>query len=105
MEKSENRLESRLKTELLRQTQLEQVAIKFFKKADLRSGYLKDMIGVLSDPRYGINQGMVEATLKKHEAISADIMAREERVGQLGEMAGFLEKEGWCGAGEVSNLF
>lgn len=34
------------------------------------------MIQVLSDPRYGSNLSQVEATVKKHEAISADILAR-----------------------------
>jgi spectrin beta len=33
----------------------------------------------LSDPRYGSNLNQVEASVKKHEAISADILAREER--------------------------
>ena len=42
----------------------------------LREGYLKEMIQVLSDPRYGSNLTQVEATVKKHEAISADILAR-----------------------------
>jgi hypothetical protein len=37
------------------------------------------MILVLSDPRYGSNLSNVEASLKKHEAISADIMSREDR--------------------------
>ena len=31
---------------------------------------------VLSDPRYGSNLSNVEASLKKHQAISADIMSR-----------------------------
>lgn len=42
----------------------------------LRKGYLEEMIQVLSDPRYGSNLSQVEATVKKHEAISADILAR-----------------------------
>jgi hypothetical protein len=42
----------------------------------LREGYLKEMIQVLSDPRYGSNLTQVDATVKKHEAISADILAR-----------------------------
>jgi spectrin beta len=42
----------------------------------LREGYLKEMIQVLSDPRYGNNLTQVDATIKKHEAISADILAR-----------------------------
>jgi spectrin beta len=42
----------------------------------LRDGYLKEMIQVLSDPRYGSNLTQVEATVKKHEAICADILSR-----------------------------
>ena len=42
----------------------------------LRDGYLKEMIQVLSDPRYGSNLAQVEATVKKHEAICADILSR-----------------------------
>ena len=34
---------------------------------------------MLSDPRYGSNLNQVGASVKKHEAISADILAREER--------------------------
>ena len=34
------------------------------------------MIQVLSDQRYGSNLTQVEATVKKHEAISADILSR-----------------------------
>lgn len=45
----------------------------------MREGYLKEMIQVLSDPRYGSNLSQVEATVKKHEAISADILARVSR--------------------------
>lgn len=42
----------------------------------LRKGYLEEMIQVLSDARYGSNLMQVDATVKKHEAISADILAR-----------------------------
>lgn len=101
LEKSENKLEAKLKSELLRQMKLEEIAVKFWKKAQLRSGYLKDMIQVLSDVRYGINLGQIEATLKKHEAISADILAREERCMQLREMSEFLSRECYHDAGEV----
>jgi len=95
LEKAEYRRETALKTELLRQTQLEQLAFKFNKKSDLREGYLKDMIQVLSDPRYGVNLGQVEATMKKHEAISADILAREERCLQLKSMADYLAEQNY----------
>ena len=40
---------------------------------------LNEMIAVLSDPRYGSNLLQVSASVKKHEAISADILARSDR--------------------------
>lgn len=49
----------------------------------LRRGYLEEMIQVLSDPRYGSNLAQVEATVKKHEAISADILARVRAVNSI----------------------
>ena len=76
LERAEHQRELALREELIRQTHLEQLALRFEKKSLLREGYLKDMIQVLSDPRYGSNLVQVEATLKKHEAISADILAR-----------------------------
>ena len=48
----------------------------FLSQSVLREGYLKEMIQVLSDPRYGNSLTQVDATIKKHEAISADILAR-----------------------------
>lgn len=50
--------------------------VHLFVQSVVREGYLKEMIQVLSDPRYGSNLTQVEATVKKHEAISADILAR-----------------------------
>ena len=65
-----------IKEELLRQEKLEQLAYKFERKSVLREGYLNEMIQVLSDPRYGSNLNQVGASVKKHEAISADILER-----------------------------
>ena len=52
--------------------------LSFYKlfQSVLRKGYLEEMIQVLSDSRYGSNLMQVDATVKKHEAISADILAR-----------------------------
>jgi hypothetical protein len=72
----EHLLEAALRAEVMRQEKLEQFAAKFSQKVQLRNGYLEEMILVLSDPRYGSNLSNVEASLKKHEAISADIMSR-----------------------------
>ena len=80
MEAEEHLLEAALRAEVMRQEKLEQYAAKFSQKVALRNGYLEEMILVLSDPRYGSNLSNVEASLKKHEAISADIMSREDRL-------------------------
>lgn len=61
---------------LKQQQNLQHFPFYLFPQSVLREGYLKEMIGVLSDPRYGSNLSQVDATVKKHEAISADIMAR-----------------------------
>ncbi|XP_069954045.1 spectrin beta chain isoform X10 [Cherax quadricarinatus] len=97
LEKAEHRREVALRDELLRQERLEQLAYKFDKKSVLRKGYLEEMIQVLSDPRYGSNLAQVEATVKKHEAISADILARQERFEDLTKMADELDLENYHG--------
>lgn len=95
LEKAEHRREVALREELLRLERLEQLMYKFERKSILREGYLKEMIQVLSDPRYGSNLTQVDATVKKHEAISADILAREERIHDLTQMAKELVKENY----------
>ncbi|GFR08930.1 spectrin beta chain, non-erythrocytic 1 [Trichonephila clavata] len=95
LEKAEHRREVALREELLRQEKLENLAYRFERKSVVREGYLKEMIQVLSDPRYGSNLSQVEATVKKHEAISADILAREERFQNLTTMADELVMENY----------
>lgn len=101
LENAEYHREVALREELLRQEKLEQLNIKFEKKSVLREGYLKEMIQVLSDPRYGASFSQVDATVKKHEAISADILARVERFTDLTAMANELEKENYHGKNRV----
>ncbi|KAL9901308.1 spectrin beta chain, non-erythrocytic 5 kst isoform 1-T1 [Glossina fuscipes fuscipes] len=100
LEYAEHHREVALREELLRQEKLEQLNYKFEKKSVLREGYLKEMIQVLSDPRY-LRQ--VDATLKKHEAISADILARVERFNDLTAMANELARENYHGKERVQN--
>ncbi|XP_071037774.1 spectrin beta chain [Parasteatoda tepidariorum] len=95
LEKAEHRREVALREELLRQEKLENLAYRFERKSVVREGYLKEMIQVLSDPRYGSNLSQVEATVKKHEAISADILAREDRFKNLTTMADELVSENY----------
>ncbi|XP_034253991.1 spectrin beta chain, non-erythrocytic 1 isoform X5 [Thrips palmi] len=101
LERAEHRREVALRQELLRQERLEQLNYKFERKSVLREGYLKEMIQVLSDPRYGSNLSQVDATVKKHEAISADIMAREERFHDLSNMSAELVRENYHGSERV----
>nr|XP_022910961.1 spectrin beta chain, non-erythrocytic 5 isoform X3 [Onthophagus taurus] len=101
LERAEHSREVGLRNELRRQERLEQLNYKFEKKSILREGYLKDMIQVLSDPRYGSNLAQVDATVKKHEAISADILAREERFHDLTEMANELLSENYRNSDKV----
>ncbi|KAL5291928.1 SPTBN5 family protein [Megaselia abdita] len=98
LEYAEHSREVALRAELLRQEKLEQLNYKFEKKSVLREGYLKEMIQVLTDPRY-LRQ--VDATLKKHEAISADVLARTERFNDLTAMANELDKENYHGKERV----
>ncbi|XP_044756004.1 spectrin alpha chain isoform X2 [Coccinella septempunctata] len=95
LETSEHNREVALRTELRRQERLEQLCFKFERKVILREGYLKEMIQVLSEPRYGSNLGQVDATNKKHEAIIADIMSRESRIHDLTQMCDELIRENY----------
>ncbi|RWS30125.1 spectrin beta chain: non-erythrocytic 1-like protein, partial [Leptotrombidium deliense] len=103
LEKAEHLREVALREELLRLEKLENLAFRFERKSILREGYLKEMIQVLSDPRYGSNLSQVEATVKKHEAISADILAREERIESLTTMANELIDGNYHGKDAVAS--
>ena len=61
--------------------ELEHLACKFERKSVLMEGYSNEMIAVLSNSRYGSNLQQVGASVKKHEAISADILARRRGSG------------------------
>ncbi|CAG0913206.1 unnamed protein product [Notodromas monacha] len=101
LERAEHRLEVSLRDEWMRQERLENLAQKFLRKAVVRENYLKEMNQVLSDPRYGCNVSQIDATVKKHEAISADILARRERLHELADMAVELDRENYRGKEEI----
>ena len=58
-----------------RQEKLEQLAEKFGRKASLRESWLADMNHVLDELDKGHDVHAVDAALKRHEAITADIQA------------------------------
>ena len=95
LEKEEHFKNAALKMEILRQQKLEQLAAQFHQKIGLRNGYLDEMILVLSDSRYGSNLSNVEASLKKHQAISADILSRENRFKDIEKKIDYFEEENY----------
>ena len=101
LERAEHSREVALRSELRRQERLEQLFYKFERKSVLREGYVREMIQVLSDPRYGSNLAQVDATVKKHEAISADILARQDRVNDLTQMCDELVNENYRNSDRV----
>ena len=58
-----------------RQEKLIQLAEKFARKAALRESWLSDMSQVLQELDKGHDVTAVDAALKRHEAISADVHA------------------------------
>ena len=101
LEKQEYLADVALKGEKLRQEKLEHLAYKFERKTLLREGYLNKMIAVLSDPRYGSNLQQLGASVKKHEAISADILVRQNRLRDLQAMSSELQRERYCRVEEI----
>lgn len=75
MEGAEHGREASLRKELMRQEKLEQLADKFTRKAGLRETWLGDMTHILAELDRGEGMHAVDAALKRHEAISADIQA------------------------------
>ena len=75
LEGAEHEREVALRKEVMRQEKLEQLAEKFVRKASLRESWLSDMSGVLDELDKVEGVHAVDAALKRHEAISADIHA------------------------------
>ncbi|EJD74610.1 beta chain spectrin [Loa loa] len=95
LDHSENDRQLALMSELRRQERLELMAQKFERKAGLRDAWLREMSSVLQDFDLGRNIAQVEASLKKQQAIAADILPRESRFKSLSFMAAELSKENY----------
>lgn len=59
----------------MRQEKLDQLAEKFGRKATLRESWLADMSQVLEELDKGQDVHAVDAAIRRHEAISADVHA------------------------------
>uniref|UniRef100_A0A3Q3FUW8 Spectrin beta chain n=1 Tax=Labrus bergylta TaxID=56723 RepID=A0A3Q3FUW8_9LABR len=93
LEKAEHERELALRTELIRQEKLEQLARRFDRKAAMRETWLSENQRLVSQDNFGFDLQAVEAATKKHEAIETDITAYEERVQAVVSVARELEVE------------
>ncbi|XP_063736627.1 spectrin beta chain, non-erythrocytic 1-like isoform X1 [Eleginops maclovinus] len=95
LEKAEHERELALRTELIRQEKLEQLARRFDRKAAMRETWLSENQRLVSQDNFGFDLQAVEAATKKHEAIETDIAAYEERVQAVLLVARELEAESY----------
>ncbi|KAL2086658.1 hypothetical protein ACEWY4_017717 [Coilia grayii] len=95
LEKAEHERELALRTELIRQEKLEQLARRFDRKAAMRETWLSENQRLVSQDNFGFDLQAVEAATKKHEAIETDIAAYEERVQAVVAVATELEAENY----------
>uniref|UniRef100_A0A8C5FS12 Spectrin beta chain n=1 Tax=Gadus morhua TaxID=8049 RepID=A0A8C5FS12_GADMO len=95
LEKAEHERELALRTELIRQEKLEQLARRFDRKAAMRETWLSENQRLVSQDNFGVDLQAVEAATKKHEAIETDIAAYEERVQAVVSVARELEAESY----------
>uniref|UniRef100_A0A6Q2YDF4 Spectrin beta chain n=1 Tax=Esox lucius TaxID=8010 RepID=A0A6Q2YDF4_ESOLU len=95
LEKAEHERELALRTELIRQEKLEQLARRFDRKAAMRETWLSENQRLVSQDNFGFDLPAVDAATKKHEAIETDITAYEERVQAVVSVAKELETENY----------
>ncbi|XP_060114613.1 spectrin beta chain, non-erythrocytic 4 [Heteronotia binoei] len=95
LEKAEHEREVALRNELIRQEKLELLAQRFDHKAAMRETWLNENQRLVSQDNFGYDLPAVEAAMKKHEAIEADISSYQERIQVVVELAQEMEAEGY----------
>uniref|UniRef100_A0A452I3U6 Spectrin beta chain n=1 Tax=Gopherus agassizii TaxID=38772 RepID=A0A452I3U6_9SAUR len=102
LEKVEHEQEVSLHNELIRQEKLELLAQRFDHKAGMREAWLGENQRLVAQDNFGYDLPAVEAAMKKHEAIEADVSSYEERIQVVVELALALEAEGYYDVRRVS---
>uniref|UniRef100_A0A663FFU2 Spectrin beta chain n=1 Tax=Aquila chrysaetos chrysaetos TaxID=223781 RepID=A0A663FFU2_AQUCH len=103
LEKAEHEREVSLRNELIRQEKLELLAQRFDHKAVMRETWLNENQRLVSqDDNFGYDLPAVEAAMKKHEAIEADISSYQERIQVVVELALEMESEGYYDTKRIS---
>uniref|UniRef100_A0A3Q3LRT5 Spectrin beta chain n=1 Tax=Labrus bergylta TaxID=56723 RepID=A0A3Q3LRT5_9LABR len=95
LEKAEHERGVALRKELIRQEKLELLAQCFDHKTTMRQAWLNENQRLVSQDNFGYDLPAVEAAMKKHEAIEADIASYEERIGVVVELSAEMESEGY----------
>uniref|UniRef100_A0A5F8GHC0 Spectrin beta chain, non-erythrocytic 2 n=1 Tax=Monodelphis domestica TaxID=13616 RepID=A0A5F8GHC0_MONDO len=93
LEKAEHERELALRTELIRQEKLEQLAARFDRKAAMRETWLSENQRLVAQDNFGLELAAVEAAVRKHEAIETDIVAYSGRVQAVAAVAEELAAE------------
>uniref|UniRef100_A0A8C0JFQ5 Spectrin beta, non-erythrocytic 4 n=1 Tax=Chelonoidis abingdonii TaxID=106734 RepID=A0A8C0JFQ5_CHEAB len=81
---------------------LELLAQRFDHKAGMREAWLGENQRLVAQDNFGYDLPAVEAAMKKHEAIEADVSSYEERIQVVVELALALEAEGYYDVRRVS---
>uniref|UniRef100_A0A3Q3JEN0 Spectrin beta chain n=1 Tax=Monopterus albus TaxID=43700 RepID=A0A3Q3JEN0_MONAL len=95
LEKAEHERGVALRKELIRQEKLELLAQRFDHKTSMRQAWLNENQRLVSQDNFGYDLPAVEAAMKKHEAIEADIASYKDRIGVVVELAAEMEVEGY----------
>ncbi|KAJ3590639.1 hypothetical protein NHX12_008589, partial [Muraenolepis orangiensis] len=95
LEKAEHERGVALRKELIRQEKLELLAQRFDHKTTMRQAWLNENQRLVSQDNFGYDLPAVEAAMKKHEAIEADIASYEDRIGVVVELSTEMETEGY----------
>uniref|UniRef100_A0A3Q4AQ61 Spectrin beta chain n=1 Tax=Mola mola TaxID=94237 RepID=A0A3Q4AQ61_MOLML len=102
LEKAEHERGVALRKELIRQEKLELLAQRFDHKTTMRQAWLNENQRLVSQDNFGYDLPAVEAAMKKHEAIEADIASYEERIGVVVELSAEMEAEGYYDIRRIS---
>ncbi|XP_075892697.1 spectrin beta chain, non-erythrocytic 4 [Nelusetta ayraudi] len=102
LEKAEHERGVALRKELIRQEKLELLAQRFDHKTTMRQAWLNENQRLVSQDNFGYDLPAVEAAMKKHEAIEADIASYEERIGVVVELSAEMEAEGYYDVRRIS---
>ncbi|XP_031429734.1 spectrin beta chain, non-erythrocytic 4 [Clupea harengus] len=102
LEKAEHERGVALRTELIRQEKLELLAQRFDHKTTMRQAWLNENQRLVSQDNFGYDLPAVEAAMKKHEAIEADISSYEDRIGVVVELASEMEAESYYDIRRIS---